>query len=98
MTNLEKMMTDALANVLQIDARDISPSASFAECGLDSLSGLRFARRLEEKLGMPIELEWLFDHPTISELARLLEDRMDSPLRDVHPGSGDLHPDEQAQT
>ena len=98
MTSLEKVITDALANVLQIDARDISQAATFAEFGLDSLSGLRFARRIEEKLGTPVELEWLFDHPTITELARLLEDRVDPHLRDGHSGSGELQPGKQVQT
>jgi acyl carrier protein len=92
MINLEELMTEALADVLQIDARSIPHSATFAECGLDSLSGLRFARKIEEKLGTPVELEWLFDHPSITELAALLRDRIEPRLRDGQPQSVELDP------
>jgi|GEM_PF-5715654 len=78
MADVKKIVREALAHELQVDAQGLCGSTTFADCGLDSLSGLRFARRLEEELGITIELEWLFDSPTIDELARALDLRIDS--------------------
>jgi acyl carrier protein len=68
----EEMLTAALAEVLGVDADTLSPTRSFAEQGVDSLLGLRFARRVQDLAGAEFDAEWLFDHPSLRELAAFL--------------------------
>lgn len=56
----------------------IMPQTRFDALGLDSLTSLRFARKAQDALGVEIDLEWLFDHPTIADLACFLEARADA--------------------
>lgn len=73
MTRREERLRDALAELMEIDAHEISLTMTFAEQGVDSLVGLRFARKIEELCGMETELEWLFDYPTIRQLSQFLD-------------------------
>lgn len=53
----------------------ISADASFAEMGLDSASSTYFIVELEEWLGIELEPELVFEHPTIAALARHIANR-----------------------
>lgn len=75
MSRREQWLRDVLAELMEIDASQISSDQSFSEQGLDSLTGLRLTRKLEDQLGVEVELEWLFDHPSIQALARFLDER-----------------------
>lgn len=75
MTLLEQQLTEILAKLIDVEPGLLAPTANLGEQGVDSLIGLRFARKIEELSGAPVELEWLFDHPTIRELAGFLEQR-----------------------
>lgn len=69
---LEEHIIAALADVLPSDTRVLSPMTRFDELGLDSLAALRVAARLEDELGEQIDVEWLYDFPTPSDLAEFL--------------------------
>lgn len=58
----------------------VGPDIAFAAMGLDSASSAYFIVELEEWLGIELEPELVFDHPTIAELAVYIAAR---------PGSGD---------
>jgi acyl carrier protein len=58
-------------------------TTSFADLGMDSLVGLRFSRKIQDLLGVEIELEWLFDYPTIRQLSEFL----DEPFGDLERAS-----------
>lgn len=73
--NIETHLQQALATLLDVEAQQISPTASFDDMGLDSLLGLRFARQVGELIGDEIDLEWIFDYPTVRELSGFLEQR-----------------------
>jgi acyl carrier protein len=45
---------------------------TFAEQGVDSLIGLRFVRKIQDLVELDIELEWIFDYPTVQKLAEFL--------------------------
>lgn len=75
MTKRELWLRGALSELLEVDAAQVSVTDSFAEQGIDSLAGLRMTRKLEDALGVEVELEWLFDHPNIRELAGFLDQR-----------------------
>jgi acyl carrier protein len=71
--NIEARLLQALADVLEIDVRQISPTMTYDDLGLDSLLGLRFARKVGEVVDAEIDLEWIFDYPTVRELSGFLE-------------------------
>lgn len=65
-------LTQMLAEVMEVDVKDVSPTQNFGEQGMDSLTGMRFARKISDLTGCEIELEWLFDYPSIEELSAFL--------------------------
>ena len=69
----EQRLIDILAAVIEVEPQQLSTTKTFGEQGVDSLIGLRFARKIEELTGNEVDLEWLFDHPTIEQLAVFLE-------------------------
>ncbi len=75
MSSREQLLRCALAEVIEVEAHDVCVRTPFAEQGVDSLLGLRFVRRMQDLLGAEIELEWLFDHPSIEELSVFLDQR-----------------------
>lgn len=74
MSMRERWLRDVVAELMEVDASQISAEQSFSEQGVDSLIGLRLTRKLEDRLGVEVELEWLFDHPSIQALARFLDE------------------------
>lgn len=75
MSKREHRMRDILSGLMDVDASQISLTQPFAEQGVDSLIGLRFTRELQDMLEVEVELEWLFDNPSIRELSGFLDQR-----------------------
>ena len=75
MTPREEYLREALAELMAVEAKTLSLTTTFDEQGVDSLIGLRFVRKIQDATGMDIELEWVFDHPTIEQLAQFLDER-----------------------
>jgi polyketide synthase PksN len=73
MSAWERELTRLLAETLRSPSVTVAPTHGFADLGMDSMLGLRFARRIEDELGFAIELEWLFDHPSVRQLSHFLE-------------------------
>lgn len=73
MSSREQLLRHALAGVIEVDAQEVSLTLPFAEQGVDSLVGLRFARQIQDLLDTEVELEWMFDHPTIRQLSEFLD-------------------------
>jgi acyl carrier protein len=71
--NIESRLLQALADLLEVDVQQVSPTMHFGELGLDSLLGLRFARKIGELTNVEADLEWIFDYPTVRELSGFLE-------------------------
>ncbi|WP_457319796.1 acyl carrier protein [Stenotrophomonas sp. P5_B8] len=71
MDSYEEALLVALRDTLG-DGTELDAQTCFAEVGLDSLSGLRFLRKAQDAIGVEIDFEWLFDHPSIAELALFL--------------------------
>jgi acyl carrier protein len=72
MNDLEAIIATTLAEILECEV--MPPiTASFDSLGLDSLLGMRFAGKLADRFGMEVELEWLYDFPTIEQLASFLK-------------------------
>ena len=73
--NYAQALRDALGALMDIDPAALELDKRLDEQGVDSLVGLRFARKVEDLLGAPVDLEWIYDYPTIAALAAYLEQR-----------------------
>ena len=64
-----------LALTLGLSNEEIEPDVNFARLGLDSANSVYLLVELEEWLELELTPELLFEHPTISDLARYLAGR-----------------------
>jgi acyl transferase domain-containing protein/surfactin synthase thioesterase subunit len=67
---LESALLDLWRDVLE--QKRARTSDNFFLLGGDSLQVVRLANRIRKKLGRTIPIEWIFRHPTVSELARAM--------------------------
>jgi acyl carrier protein len=56
--------------------QSINPDAKFARLGLDSANSVYLIVELEDWLGLELTPDLVFEHPTISDLARYLAGRV----------------------
>jgi len=73
MTQSEQCLVDILAELTETGAGSISVTATLDQQGVDSFVALRLARAIHERTGVEIELESLFDYPTVRQLAAHLD-------------------------
>lgn len=78
MTKYEQYLREVLAELMDVDAQQLSLTATVFDQGMDSLVGLRLARKVQDFVGAEIELEWIYDYPTLQQLAGFLEERFGS--------------------
>ena len=64
-----------LADTYKIGRERIDPKAKFARLGMDSAQSVLFIADMEEWLGIEIEAEAPYDHPTPSKLAQYVAAR-----------------------
>ena len=65
-----------LARTLELPDQSIDPDAKFARLGLDSANSVYLIVELEDWLGLEFTPDLVFEHPTISDLARYLAGRV----------------------
>ncbi len=75
MSSREQWMQETLSRLMEVDPDRIEIAGSFGDMGIDSLIGLRFVREMQEEFGFEIELDWLYDNPSIRELSSFIDDR-----------------------
>lgn len=73
MSLLKTHLRIALADLLAVAPEEVSLTTDLGAQGVDSLIALRLARKIADATGYDIDLEWLFDHPTLEQLAAFLE-------------------------
>jgi amino acid adenylation domain-containing protein len=76
MTPIERVVAEAYGAQLGLDA--VGPEDSFFALGGHSLLAMRVVAQLRDRLDVDIPLHWIFDAPTVQELA--------AKLGDAHPG------------
>jgi acyl carrier protein len=64
-----------LARTLDLAETAIEPDVKFARLGLDSANSVYLIVELEDWLGLELTPDLVFEHPTISALARYLAER-----------------------
>ena len=60
---------------LQLDASDVSPDASRADAGLDSLAVVELSMVLSRRLGIEIGDDELLELDTVADIAQLIQQR-----------------------
>ncbi|RKG69030.1 LLM class flavin-dependent oxidoreductase [Corallococcus sp. CA054B] len=71
---MEDFLRHEAARVLRAAPTSLGPDTALASLGLDSLMALELHGRLEESLGIPLPVAFLWQHPTLSAAAaHLLE-------------------------
>jgi len=71
--HLENQLQNIWQNLLNLER--ISVTQSFFQLGGNSLSAMKMAFEIHKQLGIEIPLWDIFDNPTISQIARLIQDR-----------------------
>jgi acyl carrier protein len=71
----EETLQRVLRELPGLAGETVCVTSHFSELGMDSLLGLRFARKLQDVFGVEIEPEWLFDHPSVDQFALFLDQR-----------------------
>jgi acyl carrier protein len=67
------MLEDAISADLELpDGQHVDWHLTFVELGLDSAAVVAVSGAAAERLGLEVPPEWLFDHPTIHDLAQFL--------------------------
>src|SRR6266700_1144300 len=63
-----------LANELQMRESDIDENAQFIDLGLDSISGVTWVRKINEKFHTSIEVTKVYSNPTLKQLSRYVRE------------------------
>lgn len=80
-TPLLHTVREALREILKLPSVD--DRQSFQNYGLNSVSAMRFATRLEKRLGRQVQAEWFLEHCCVRELTDYL---CSQPASDLTPG------------
>jgi len=103
-TPTEEVLAEVWARVLGLER--VGVTDNFFELGGHSLLATQVVSRLREAFGVELPLSDLFDHPTIDELATLVEARVweeieqmsdDEVLRTLEMQFGETGPDEEGR-
>lgn len=74
-----------LAELLKMDASEISDDDTLYELGFDSIVGMDLRKSISTSLGVELDLEILFKNPTILEVAEQLSSSQKIPKSPSHP-------------
>lgn len=72
-TVLESNLLDVWRKVLQLEGMGVTDD--FFDCGGNSLLGIRLIGRMRESLGLAVSVSELFGHPTVRQIASLMEQK-----------------------
>lgn len=62
-----------LAAELQMRVDDVDAGAPFVDLGLDSITGVTWVRKINERYGTRIEATKIYSHPTLAEFSRFVD-------------------------
>ncbi|HCS56133.1 MAG TPA: non-ribosomal peptide synthetase, partial [Gordonia polyisoprenivorans] len=75
-TDTSESVAAAFAEIMAVDRVSVRADTDFFDLGGTSLSAARVASLLTRELGWTVSAKWLFDHPTVGELAGRLDRRI----------------------
>lgn len=85
---LRTWMRRRVAREIGVPEDEVDPDAGLMSMGIDSMTLIGMAGELAELLGRDVPAEILWDHDTISSLARHLAGESSAPARDAKPADG----------
>ena len=92
---LEKQIIDIWADILQMEASEISVDDNFFELGGHSLLSIRLISSVRYHFHCEIELKDFFSQPTTLNLARIIKEKSQSEQLTQHIVASQAHPDNQ---
>lgn len=69
---IEQLIAALVRPELEEASGELDPDRTFADLGLDSTGVIAVAAGLEDRLGITVDSDLFFDHPTINRLAEHL--------------------------
>jgi acyl transferase domain-containing protein/acyl carrier protein len=66
-----------LANELALRESDVDDNIQFLDIGLDSISGVTWVRKINEKYQISIEATKVYSYPTLAQLSRHVKEELD---------------------
>lgn len=70
--DIERWLVDQLAKHLGVLPGEVDPTMSFADLGLDSISAVEIASKLQAEWDLALTETAMWDYPTIRDLATYL--------------------------
>ncbi|AOM39781.1 hypothetical protein A9255_03830 [Xenorhabdus hominickii] len=80
-TRIERSLTESFQEILGLE--QVSITDNFFQIGGHSLLALRLAVTIENKLGKPVQIIDIFQHPTPKELAETFSEEMLNPDKEI---------------
>lgn len=74
--DLRAWLVGRIAEQTHLPPAEVRADASLAEYGLDSVTAITLCVEVEEEFGVPLELEDMWEHPTVDALCTLLLERI----------------------
>ncbi|WP_067574788.1 acyl carrier protein [Nocardia acidivorans] len=74
--NVTKWLTDAIASYVNVTPQSLDVDISVAEYGLDSVNAVTLVGDIERAFGLSLEPTFVWDYPTIREMAVLIDSEM----------------------
>ncbi|KAI1092013.1 hypothetical protein F5B19DRAFT_237007 [Rostrohypoxylon terebratum] len=91
-TEAETLISEAIAETLTVETKTISRWSSFAALGIDSISAMFLARRLQEVFQKRIAISVILSNPSVARLASVISEAI-SPVMDQSRGRSNILPD-----
>jgi acyl-coenzyme A synthetase/AMP-(fatty) acid ligase/acyl carrier protein len=82
-TRIEAAIASVVAELLDVDVDELGIDQNFFLLGGHSMLGAQLIVRLEDLFGVEISLRYLFDHPTLAEIAAAVERQMAADQADL---------------
>lgn len=74
--DVEAELTKLLAQELHMDTNEIDVNAQFIDLGLDSITGVTWVRKINDKYQLSIEATKVYSYPTIGEFSELITSKV----------------------
>lgn len=74
-SNKHEKLIEILSNVLKFSPGEISPLTSFADLGLDSITGVSFISKINREFDINLPVSIIFSHKNIVELAGKIREK-----------------------
>jgi acyl transferase domain-containing protein/NAD(P)-dependent dehydrogenase (short-subunit alcohol dehydrogenase family)/acyl carrier protein/SAM-dependent methyltransferase len=74
-TEIEERLRTVISRALKMQPGELDPDARFADMGIDSLQGLQVLDAINRAFGLELQVQTMYDHSSVRDLARHLATR-----------------------